>query len=392
MYSVRPALQPYAWGTTDDIAELLGVAPTGGPVAEAWWGDNPLAPARAVVDGVEVRLDSLIAADPEAALGSALADTYDGRLSFLLKVLAIRSPLSIQVHPSPGAAHAGFDRDDAAAIPLDSPVRTYRDRSHKPEMLVALTPMVVLAGFREPKEIRRDLESLGHPEAAELVAILAGGESDEAAIARYVGRCLGDVDAEGLAESVVRAAREPGSGGSLRAAAAAAVHYPTDGGVLVALAMNRLDLEPGDASFTPDGCVHSYQSGVGIEIMANSDNVVRGGLSPKHIDVDEFLAVASTFPGVPATPRAERVDGAATLSPATEFSLGLVRDAAARFRPGPRIVLSIDGDATVATRGGGERILTRGEAVFVPFADGALSVATSGFAIVAGSPDAMPGR
>src|SRR5450759_4012758 len=125
MYSVRPALQQYAWGTPDDIPELLGIAPTGGPVAEAWWGDNPVAPARSVVDGVEVGLDRLIAADPDSALGSDLARAYDGRLSFLLKILAIGSPLSIQVHPSIGAAEAGFAREDAAAIPLNSPARTY---------------------------------------------------------------------------------------------------------------------------------------------------------------------------------------------------------------------------------------------------------------------------
>jgi mannose-6-phosphate isomerase len=198
MYTVRPALLPYVWGTSDDIPDLLGLEPTGAPVAEAWWGDHPLAPATCVMDGVEVGLDQVVATDPVSALGPDLAEAYEGRLPYLLKILAIGSPLSIQVHPSVSEAHAGFAREDAAGIPVESPERTYRDRNHKPEMLVALTPMVVLAGFRPAGEIRRDLERLDHPAALELAGLFGARVDDGLAIARYVRRCLGMTDAQGL--------------------------------------------------------------------------------------------------------------------------------------------------------------------------------------------------
>ncbi len=392
MYSVRPALQRYAWGTPGDIPELLGLAPTGGPVAEAWWGVHPVAPAQCMVDGVEVGLDRLIAADPDSALGPDLAREYEGRLPFLLKVLAIGSPLSIQAHPSVRAAAAGFAREDAAGIPIDSPRRTYRDRNHKPELLVALTPMVVLSGFRRASEIRRDIERLEHPEAPGLAALLVAKDDEGEAIASFVRRCLEGADAPGLVAAVVRSASEEGAHGSLLAAAAAAAYYPADGGVLVALAMNRLDLEPGEASFTPDGIVHSYQSGVGLEIMANSDNVVRAGLTPKHVDIDELLAVASTVPAPPVRPGATRVGGAdAFPESAKEFALSLVRKGVGNFPAGPRIVLVIEGEATVSTERGGERMLARGEAVFAPFADGHLAVAARGLVAVAGCPEPSRG-
>ncbi len=391
MYSVRPALQPYAWGTPGDIPELLGLAPTGGPVAEAWWGDHPVAPARCMVDGVEVGLDRVIAADPDSALGPDLTRVYEGRLPFLFKILAIGSPLSIQAHPSVQAAVGGFAREDAAAIPIDSPDRTYRDRNHKPELLVALTPMVVLSGFRPASEIRQDIERLEHPEAPGLAALLAADDEGEA-IANFVRRCLESADAPGLVSAVVRSASQEGASGSLLVAAAAASHYPADGGVLVALAMNLLDLKEGEACFTPDGIVHSYQSGVGLEIMANSDNVVRAGLTPKHVEIDELLAVASTVPVPPVRPRVALVGGAETYAgSADEFTLSLVREGVGNFPAGPRIVLAVDGEATVTTSHGEVQTLARGEAVFVPFADGRLAVSAQGLAAVAGCPEPSRG-
>jgi mannose-6-phosphate isomerase len=388
MYTVRPALQPYAWGTLDDIPELLGMEPTGAPVAEAWWGDHPLAPATCVIDGAEVGLDQVVATDPVSALGPDLAEAYEGRLPYLLKVLAIGSPLSIQVHPSVSEAQAGFTREDEAGIPVDAPERTYRDRNHKPEMLVALTPMVVLAGFRPLGDVRRDVGRLDHPDAPQLAGLLGDDEDDGAAISRYVRRCLGMAEPQGLVAALARAASEPDASGSLRAAAAAAARFPADGGVLVALAMNRVDLEPGEACFTPEGLVHSYQSGVGLEIMANSDNVVRAGLTVKHIDVDGLLAVASTRPALPACPRSTTLDGAETFRPeADEFVLSLVRDGHATFGAGPRIVLAIEGETRVTVGDGDEQALARGEAVFVPFSDGDIAVASSGLTAVAGCPE-----
>lgn len=387
MYTVRPALQPYAWGTREDIPALLGMEPTGETVAEAWWGDHPVAPATCYVGDEETTLDRVIAGDPVGALGARLARAYDGRLPFLLKVLAIGSPLSIQAHPSAREAVEGYTREEAARVPFDSPSRVYRDKSHKPELLVALTSVVVLAGFRRPQEILADLGRIDHPDVRGLASTLSGESEESAAIAAYVRSCLRDIDAGGVVSALVRSAHAPDASGNLLSAAAAAEHYPRDGGVLVALAMNRVELAPGEACFVPDGLVHSYQSGMGLEIMANSDNVVRAGLTPKHIDIDELLAVASTVPAPPAPQHSTRIDGADTFRPgAEEFVLSFVRGDHATFAPDPRIVLALEGETRVGAREGDERILARGEAVFVPHSDGDLTVGSSGLAVVAGCP------
>ncbi len=389
MYTVRPALQPYAWGTRDDIPALLGIDPTGGPVAEAWWGTHVDGPAICVVDGVEAPLSEVVAADAAAALGPDTAAAFGGALPYLLKVLAVGGPLSLQVHPSAAMAADGFAREEAAGVPLGHPDRIYRDRSHKPEMVVALTPMVVLAGFRRAADVRRDVAALDHPEAAELARLLDDPD-ESAAIAAFMGRCLRGIDATGLNAALARLAAEPDANANVRAASEAASRFPTDGGVLVALAMNRVDLAPGDACFTPDRMVHSYQSGVGVEIMANSDNVIRAGLTPKHIDIDELLAVASTEPQEPPRPRVATDGAVTTFRPAAEeFALAVVRGGAMEAPPAPRVVLVLEGACEVRVDGE-TRELGAGDAVFVPYADGRLAIDADGVAAVAfpGAPGA----
>lgn len=386
MDSLTPAVQAYDWGTTDDLPRLLRTDPTGSPLAEAWWGAHPAGPTRVVDESGETTLAERIAADPVAALGPEIARAFGGRLPFLLKVLAIAKPLSLQVHPTTDDARAGFDAEEAAGVPLDAASRVYRDRNPKPEMIVALTPMVVLAGFRPAASVRRDLERAGHPDAAPLLEALRA-ESQPAALATYVRLALGLPDAADLVDAVARTGREPDAGPSLRAAADAAAHFPGDPGVLVALAMHRVDLAPGEACFTPVGMVHSYQSGVGVEIMANSDNVVRAGLTSKHVDVDELLRVASTAPASPGAPETERSEGATMFWPrADEFLLSVLSEGTHEFIAHPRVVLVVDGRAVVASEAGGTRELIHGDAVFIPYSDGEVAVAAFGTVIVAGVP------
>ena len=386
MYLVRPALQRYDWGTTTDLPDLLGFAADGRPWAEAWWGAHPAAPATAEVGGTEVALDELIAADPAGALGDEVARENDGTLPYLLKVLAIAKPLSIQVHPSAEVAEEGFWREEAEGIDRDAPNRVYRDTRHKPEMVVALSPMAVLSGFRSSPEVARDLVGVGGEVASRLADALASEASEPLGIAAFLRAALTDPESAAVVAAIARAGTKPGASPNLAAAAAAARHFRGDPGVLVALAMNLVELAPGEACYTPDGIVHSYQSGVGLEIMANSDNVIRAGLTSKHIDIPALLEVARTAPSAPHLP-AERHDGDALTytSTAREFRLTTIADGRASVDAGPRIVLCLEGETRVRS-GVDEERLARGQAVFVPYSDGAATVRTTGRAAIATVP------
>lgn len=380
MYPVGPALQRYDWGTPTDLPDLLGFDQDGGPFAEAWWGAHPGGPAVADTADGPRPLDEVIARDPAAALGARVLATHGDRLPYLLKVLAIGGPLSIQVHPSLEVAREGFAREERAGIPRNAPERIYRDGNHKPEMIVALTPMVILSGFRPVPEVREDLAAIGGPVADRLIALC---RDDSDGLAGYLRGVMTDKEAPGLVSDLAFAGAHRGAGPNLAAAARAASRFHGDPGALVALAMNLVSLEPGEACFTPDGVVHSYQSGVGIEIMANSDNVIRAGLTPKHVDVEALLEVSRTTPSEPERPRASREGPAAVYAPpAQEFSLAIVEKGGAAFDSGPRMVVCLDGEVTARTSAE-SREIGRGAAVFVPDADGPLSVESRGRTAVA---------
>lgn len=383
MYHARPTLQRYDWGSTDDLPSLLGFEPDGGPYAEAWWGAHPGGAALVDVDGETRRLDDVIAGDPLSALGGEAFARF-GRLPYLLKVLAIAQPLSIQVHPSLEIARAGFAREEAAGIPKDAPNRVYRDDNHKPEMVVALTPMVLLSGFREGGALAEDLARVGGPVATRLAALCGEGAQDD--LSAYLRGVMTDDEAPGLVADLIFVRAGGQVTPNLAAAAKAAAHYPGDRGALVVLAMNLVPLAPGEACYTPDGIVHSYQSGVGLEIMANSDNVIRAGLTSKHVDVDALLEVAVTTPSRPDLPEG-RSEGATTAyaPPVAEFRLSILEGGGAEFEAGPRMILALEGGAHVRT-GSSEATLAKGGAVFVPDSDGPVTVESTGRTAVASVP------
>lgn len=386
MYPLRPALRHYDWGDTSVIPELLGVEADGSPWAEAWWGAHPAGPSSVEKDGMWRLLDEVIAEDPFGTLGEWVVAAHGATLPYLLKVLAIAHPLSIQVHPSTEVAEAGFDREEAVGLALFDAERVFKDRRHKPELLVALTPMILLSGFRSASLIAADLAAVGGPGALRLMDVLATGGNGALGVAAYVREALTDNELVTLVDAIRRGGSLPAASPSLAAAAAAAAHFPSDLGVLVALAMNVVVLSPGEALFTADGIVHSYQSGVGVEIMANSDNVIRAGLTAKHIDVPAVLEVARMAATSPRPPREERDGGVSVFSPpAREFRLTMVADASASFLPGPRIVLVADDSARLRV-GTVDVTLRRGEAVFVPFSDGVVSVESTGRTVVAEVP------
>ncbi|MFW7413790.1 mannose-6-phosphate isomerase, class I [Demequina sp. SO4-18] len=377
MHLITPALRDYAWGTRDDIVGLLNIEPTGGPVAEAWWGAHESGPAHAhTPDGIE-RLDSLIAADPASCLGDECARSYGVRLPFLLKLLAIDKPLSIQVHPTMEQARAGFaaERREGSVGPYE-----FQDPFHKPEMVFALTNLRVLAGVRPVEDLRADLRSLGTADADRLAA--AVGDD----ISEFVSLALSGEVGEATLAALAERGRSAPEGSSLRVSADALTEFPGDAGALVALGLNVVDLAAGESLFIGAGVLHSYQRGLGIEVMANSDNVVRGGLTPKRVDVPLLLSLAQTTPGPAARPRVDMAGAAVTLVPAVdEFALTVVTDGVAAVPAGPRVVLVVQGEAEVACDGGA-MTLRRGQAAFGRHSEGPMRVRASGATVIAHLP------
>ena len=344
-------IQPYAWGSLTAIAEFLGKEPTGKPQAELWFGAHPLAPS--TVEGEP--LDKVIAHDPVNVVGRASVETFGTRLPFLLKVIAAAQPLSLQAHPSREQAEAGFAREQAAGIPRDAPNRTYRDGWPKPEVLCAMVQTEALCGFREPRATYELFQKLGVGNALELVKPLVDAEVPaEERLATVFGRLLRlSPDQRSVITEVVQAAEalnQPNNSASFaRTARELGQHYPGDPGVLAALLMNRVTLQPGDALYMPAGNLHAYLSGGGVEIMANSDNVMRGGLTPKYVNVDELLAILDFTPGFPGliTPVEESPGIWRYPTPAPEFALWRIEageePVAGAAGPAGRPVVGTDG-------------------------------------------------
>ena len=372
-------IQPYAWGSRTAIPEFLGVEPTGGPQAELWFGAHPLAPS--IVDGEP--LDKVVDQDPVGVVGRASVDAFGPRLPFLMKIIAAAQPLSLQAHPSREQAEAGYAREQAAGVPRDAPHRTYRDGWPKPELLCALVETDALCGFRQPGEAYQLFEKLAVTEALELVgplddADLPPGERLRVVFARLLRLQPDDRsviwDVAGAAEAV---AGSDGWASFARTAQELNAHYPGDPGVLAALLMNRITLQPGDALFMPPGNLHAYLSGGGVEIMANSDNVMRGGLTPKYVNIDELLTILDFTPGLRGliTPSEESRGVWRYPTPAPEFALWRVepRDepVVAPATGGGRVLLVTDGDLTLRSSTSRLR-LVRGESALLSAGDEAV--------------------
>jgi mannose-6-phosphate isomerase len=359
------APRDYAWGSTSLIAALEGRAPTGAPEAEVWFGDHPGSPAR-VEDGSGLTLDAWLA---ERATASGAPD----RLPYLLKLLAAGSPLSIQVHPSQEEAREGSMREDAAGVPVDAPERNYKDRNHKPEVIVAVSERFeALAGLRELAATRRLLAALGDEPGLRALRASLEGDDEPAALRRTITWLLSGDSRDTVAAVItaLAAAQSAEFGPEFDAARRIAAAYPGDPGVVVALLMNHVVLARGEALFVPAGVLHAYLSGLGVEVMAASDNVLRGGLTPKHIDVPELMAIVDATPGPPPflAPRAEG-DGVETFVPGIpDFALWHVSVSAGAERriplTGPAIPLAVAGEVTVVGGSGAAVTLRPGQAAF----------------------------
>lgn len=299
MYRLLPHVQPYAWGSTTAFTDLLGLCATGGPQAELWLGAHPALPADVVLPSGTIGLDEAIAADPLGWLGASTLHRFGPGLPFLLKVLAAAQPLSIQAHPSKAQAEKGFSRENAAGLASDASNRNYRDANHKPELICALTEFEGLCGFRS----ERSAVSLLRRFESEILRVTASAVETQGMVPALalLLRSTADECAEAIAEVVGRQSADLVHIGEL------ARVYQGDPGVLVALLLNHVVLAPGEALFLGSGNLHAYLRGTGVEIMASSDNVLRGGLTPKHVDVDELIRVVHPEPGVVPRVASERV-------------------------------------------------------------------------------------
>ncbi|MFF7446117.1 MULTISPECIES: mannose-6-phosphate isomerase, class I [unclassified Streptomyces] len=356
-------IRPYAWGSTTAIPELLGVAPSGEPQAEMWMGAHPGAPS-CTARGTLVEV---IEADPEGELGARTVARFGPRLPFLLKVLAAEAPLSLQVHPDLAQAKEGYADEERRGIPIDAGHRNYKDANHKPELICALTEFDGLCGFRAPDQTADLLAGLGVDSLKPYVDLLHAHPED-AALREVLTAVLG-ADREEMARTVGETAAACARlGGAYAPYADIAHHYPGDPGVIAAMLLNHVRLQPGEALFLGAGIPHAYLSGLGVEIMANSDNVLRCGLTPKHVDVPELLRVVrfeAADPGVlrpEASPDGEEVYE----TPIDEFRLSryvLPEGGAAHdlTRPTPQILLCTAGSVRA-----GEHRLGPGQSVFVP--------------------------
>ncbi|WP_432927553.1 mannose-6-phosphate isomerase, class I [Microbispora sp. CA-135349] len=358
-------IKDYPWGSRTAIAELTG-RPASGPEAEMWLGAHPAAPSRLTRDGAETTLADVVAADPVGTLGEAVAGRFGRRLPYLMKLIAVDAPLSLQVHPDAEQAADGHARGDA----------NYTDPWHKPELVCALTPFTGLAGFRPPEQAAMLVERLHVSALQPVVAALRGG--DVLGALRVLLEWPGSRGK--LVESVVWAAsacHTPDYALVVRLAR----RYPEDPAVLAPLLMRRHTLAPGEALFLGAGVMHCYLEGFAVEIMACSDNVLRAGLTGKHVDVEELLRVADAA----AQPLPVEPVGGAYVPPVPEFLLRRIAPGAGEALPGslPRIVLCTEGVVNVRTASGSEVKLRPGDSVFAAASEGQVEVGGDGLAFCA---------
>lgn len=285
---LRNSIQNYPWGSRTALAGLLGrPRPSDQPEAELWMGAHPKAPSMVVTPAGERALGDVIADDPPAVLGPEVARRFDGRLPFLFKILAAAQPLSIQAHPNLEQARRGYADENAKGVP--PPDRNYVDDNHKPEVVCALTRFHALSGFRDPAQALPLLRAFDVPipEAADRTA---------AGLFRALLALSAQDKRRAVARLAVAARAREAELAEARWVLRALAVYPGDFGAVSVLLLNLVELAPGDALYQPPGLLHAYLEGTAVELMANSDNVLRAGLTAKRVDAGELLRVVDFTP------------------------------------------------------------------------------------------------
>ncbi len=361
MEALENRVQNYAWGSLTAIPSLLGRPATGAPQAELWLGAHPSAPST-LPNGVT--LDHHLAAAPGRLLGEKVLERFGPQLPFLLKVLAAAQPLSLQAHPTLAQAKAGFAKEEAAGVPRTAGHRNYKDANHKPEIICALTEFHALCGFRRHADSVRLFKALG----------LDTSVLEHHGLRGYFEHVMSLPKAAqgGLVDQLVDASRTPVKGFEAECALAQklSAQYPRDIGIVGALLLNLVVLAPGEALYLDAGNLHAYLEGTGVELMANSDNVLRGGLTPKHVDVPELLSVLDFVDGPAKVLRPTGAPEAVYATPAPDFRLSRLTLSGPYALPAglPQVLLVTEGTLTV-----GGQTFGRGQSLFIG-ADEALTL------------------
>lgn len=383
-FLMRNVIQDYAWGSTTSIESLFGIAnPEGNPQAEIWMGAHPNGCSQIDVAGNESRLADFIDGDKVAILGEATEKQF-GELPYLFKVLAAEKALSIQVHPSKAQAEVGFAKEEEAGIPLSAGHRNYKDPNHKPELVYALTPYQAMNGFREFADIVSLFRALEISELQDLVSALEADQNEQGLRCFFEAMLSlqGEVKDAAL-KGLLTYAEYHKSDELFALILELSEQYPGDIGLFSPLMLNVLTLQPGEAMFL-DACTpHAYIKGTGLEIMANSDNVLRAGLTPKHMDVAELVANTRFVPmpaGTLLLAPEQSEDGLHYPIPVPDFKFSVYSKVQeTELKPASaEILLAVDAPLTVAHANGEVLTLEKGESVFIPAYAGSYKASTAG--------------
>ncbi|MEB0326371.1 MULTISPECIES: mannose-6-phosphate isomerase [Citrobacter] len=382
MQKLINSVQNYAWGSKTALTELYGIAnPTQQPMAELWMGAHPKSSSHVLgADGQTVALRDVIEHDKSALLGEAVAQRF-GELPFLFKVLCAAQPLSIQVHPNKHNSEIGFAKENAAGIPMDAAERNYKDPNHKPELVFALTPFLAMNAFREFSDIVALLQpvSAAHPAIAHFL------EEPSAERLSYLFASLLNMQDEekSHALAILKSALNSQQGEPWQTIRLIADVYPNDSGLFSPLLLNVVKLNPGEAMFLFAETPHAYLQGVALEVMANSDNVLRAGLTPKYIDIPELVAnvkfVAKPANQLLTTP--VESDGELDFPiPVDDFAFSLhelTTSGADISQQSAAILFCIEGEA-VLSKGEQRLVLRPGESAFIGANESPVNISGAG--------------
>lgn len=382
MQKLINSVQNYAWGSKTALTDLYGIAnPNNLPMAELWMGAHPKSSSKIEDASGQARsLRDVIDADKAALLGDKVAQRF-GELPFLFKVLCADQPLSIQVHPNKQASEIGFAKENAAGIPLDAAERNYKDPNHKPELVFALTPFLAMNAFREFSEII----SLLQPVAGANNAIAHFLENPNAEALSQLFASLLNMQGEekSHALAVLKAALDSQQGEPWETIRLIAQFYPDDSGLFSPLLLNVVKLNPGEAMFLFAETPHAYLQGVALEVMANSDNVLRAGLTPKYIDIPELVANVKFVAKPAAELLTQPVKNGAELDfpiPVEDFAFSLhdlSQTETTLAQESAAILFCVEGEATLH-KGEQHLVLKPGESAFVAANESPVSVSGTG--------------
>ncbi|WP_407332797.1 mannose-6-phosphate isomerase, class I [Enterovibrio sp. 27052020O] len=383
-YPLNNVIQDYAWGSYTSLNALFDIAnPDNKPQAEIWMGAHPNGCSKITIDGKETLLSDFINRDMSAVIGAKTAETF-GELPYLFKVLCAEKALSVQVHPSKAQAEAGFAKEEAAGIPLSAGIRNYKDPNHKPELVYALTSYTAMNGFRDYAEILAFFHKLDIDELSLLVNTLNANQNEEGLSAFFEALLsLQGEQKDAVVNALLTYAEANQSDELFALILMLSEQYPGDIGLFSPLILNTLTLAPGEAMFLHACTPHAYIKGTGLEIMANSDNVLRAGLTPKHMDVAELIACTRCVPMPKDTILlAPEISGKAQLYPipVPDFNFGVYQDTEDETlqTTSAEILFAIDAPLTVSHANGETVTLQKGESVFIPAFVGDYAVTCSG--------------